>query len=1068
MVTQIQGFMVPNPISLCESFSNSLFHHFSRKSTRKFQKYFFGNVGKLNLAAFGTTAISQALNEFPVEEMEGGQIDSLNLMGRREVSANHQTYLWLLEGCLNSGSFVDAKKLHGAILKSGFGAEDAICSRLVDVYVAFDDLDSALQLLDSLPKRSVYFWNKVISEFVGKKLTARVLGMFSRMLAENVVPHEIILKNVLRACGGGKFTFHCVEQIHAKIIRLGFAASPIVCNPLIDLYSKSGFVSSARMVFQRLSLRDSVSWVAMISGLSQNQHEEEAILLFHEMLVSGTIPTPFSFSSVISACTKIELFKIGEQLHALVFKWGLASETYVSNALITLYSRGGNLICAEQILSKMPYRDEISYNSLISGLAQCGFSERALLLFEKMQLDSFKPDCVTIASLLSACASVGALHKGEQLHSYAIKAGVSSDIIIEGSLLDLYVNCSDIEIAREFFLTTQTENVVLWNVMLVAYGQMGNLSESLQIFSQMQIEGLRPNQYTYPSILKTCTSVGALDLGEQIHTQVIKTGFQPNVYVCSVLIDMYAKHGKLDTAWKILRRLNEEDVVSWTAMIAGYAQHDLFGEALKLFQEMQDQGIRSDNIGFSSAISACAGIQALNQGQQIHAQSIVSGYSMDLSIGNALVCLYARCGRIQDAYLAFDKIDAKDNISWNGLISGFAQSGHCEEALQVFSRMNRAGVEANIFTFCSAVSAAANTANIKQGKQIHAEIIKTGHDTETEVSNALITLYAKCGSLDDAKKEFLEMPEKNEVSWNAMITGYSQHGYGTEAIKLFEEMKQLGVMPNYVTFVGVLAACSHVGLVDMGLSYFKSMSEEHGLVPKPEHYACVVDILGRAGFVSRARDFIKGMPIEPDAMVWRTLLSACTVHKNMEIGEFAAHHLLELESEDSATYVLLSNMYALAGKWACRDQTRQMMKDRGVKKEPGRSWIEVENSVHAFFVGDRLHPLADNIYEYLEDLNKRAAAIGYVQDRYSLLNDTELGQKDPTVHIHSEKLAITFGLLSLSSTIPLRVIKNLRVCNDCHNWIKFVSKISNRTIVVRDVYRFHHFEGGFCSCKDYW
>ncbi|KAH7571719.1 hypothetical protein JRO89_XS04G0125300 [Xanthoceras sorbifolium] len=808
------------------------------------------------------------------------------------------------------------------------------------------------------------------------------------------------------------------KKIHGKILKLGYDREQVLCDKVFDIYVASGDLNGAVKVFDDMPHRsDNVSWVAMISGLSQNGYEREAILLFCQMHISGIMPTPYALSSALSACTKIELFDVGQQFHGLVFKWGFSSETYVSNALVTLYSRSGKLLSAEQIFSKMQLRDEVSYNSLISGLAQNGYSERALELFEKMQLDCLKPDCVTVASLLSACASAGALHKGEQLHSYAVKAGMSKDIIIEGSLLDLYVKCADVEAAHNFFLTTEMENVVLWNVMLVAYGQLDNLSVSFQIFRQMQIEGLIPNQYTYPSILRTCTSVGALDLGEQIHTQVIKTGFQFNVYVCSVLIDMYAKHGQLSIAQGILRRFAQDDIVSWTAMIAGYVQHDMFVEALKTFEEMQNQGIQSDSIGYSSAISACAGIQALNQGRQIHAQSYVSGFSADLSIGNALVNLYARCGRIEEACLVFEKIDPKDNITWNGLISGFAQSGHYEPALQVFSRMNKAGVEANLYTFGSAVSAVANMANIKQGKQIHAMIIKRGYDLETEASNVLITLYAKCGSIDDAKREFLEMPEKNEISWNAMITGYSQHGYGIEAINLFETMRQLGVMPNHVTFLGVLSACSHVGLVNEGLDYFESMSKEYSLVPKREHYACVVDLLGRAGFVSRAREYIEKMPIEPDAMIWRTLLSACRVHKNMEMGEFAAHHLLELEPDDSAAYVLLSNIYAVAGKWDSRDQIRQLMKDRGVKKEPGQSWIEVKNSVHAFFVGDRLHLLADKIYEFLENLNERAAKIGYVQSCYSLWSDIEQDHKDPTVFIHSEKLAIAFALKNLASLL---------------------------------------------------
>ncbi|KAJ6360154.1 hypothetical protein OIU77_004212 [Salix suchowensis] len=616
-------------------------------------------------------------------------------MEHRGICANCQTYTWLLDLCLNSGSLVECKKLHGKILKLGFGNESVLCNKLVDVYFALGDLDGVVKVFEDMPNRSARSWDKIISGFMEKKMSNRVLDLFSCMVEEN-------------------------SKFMLGIIFHGFQISPIISNPLIGLYAKNGLILSARKVFDNLCMKDSVSWVAMISGFSQNGYEEEAIHLFCEMHIAGIFPTPYVFSSVLSGCTKIKLFDVGEQLHALVFKYGSSLETYVCNALVTLYSRMPNFVSAEKVFSKMQSKDEVSFNSLISGLAQQGFSDGALELFTKMKRDYLKPDCVTVASLLSACASNGALCKGEQLHSYVIKAGMSSDIIVEGALLDLYVNCSDIKTAHEIFLTTKTENVVLWNVMLVAYGKLDNLRESFIIYRQMQIKGLIPNQFTYPSILRTCTSVGALDVGEQIHTQVIKTGFQFNVYVCSVLIDMYAKHGKLDTAHVVLRTLAEEDVVSWTALISGYAQHNLFAEALKHFREMLDRGIQSDNIGFSSAISACAGIQALNLGRQIHAQSYVSGYSEDLSIGNALVSLYARCGRIKEAYLEFEKIDAKDSISWNGLISGFAQSGYCEEALMIFAQMNRAKLEANFFTFGSAVSAAANVANIKQGKQIHA------------------------------------------------------------------------------------------------------------------------------------------------------------------------------------------------------------------------------------------------------------------------------------------------------------------------------------------------------------
>lgn len=984
----------------------------------------------------------------------------------QEIHKNHRTYhVGVLEQCLEISNWPDAKKIEGENLKpelsesyGGGHVHDSTPEKELNVSEESDGISGRRNL-------SSYGKGKPLS--VGRNSYSEVLSI-SRELDNIVTLDYGAVANILQACISSEVSLHFVQLLHTKIICCGFNTSPHVCNRLMDLYLKNDCVDSAVQIFKSMHARDSVSWVAMISGLSRNCHELDSIQLYCEMRRLGVFPTPYVFSSIISSCTKRSLYKVGQQLHSLVLKGGFSSELYVCNSLVSLYSRCGYLRYAELIFSEMEQRDRVSFNTLISGFSMRGSDDKSLKLFEKMQTESLKPDSVTVASLLGSCALLGDLHKGMQLHSYAIKAGMCLDIIIEGSLLDLYVKCSDVETARKFFLATKTDNVVLWNVMLVAYGQLGDLHESFNIFSRMQIKGLKPNQYTYPSILRTCTSVGALDLGVQIHTQAIKTGFLPNVYVCSVLIDMYAKHGELETAMKIFRRLSEDDIVSWTAMIAGYAQHDMFSEALKLFEEMQERGIQSDNIGLASVISACAGIQALNQGRQIHTQSIVSGYSSDISVGNALVCLYARCGCTQEAHLAFEKMRSRDKVTWNGLISGFAQSGKSEESLKVFTHMTRAGEEANMFTYGSAISAAANLAHLKLGKQIHGRTIKTGYHSETEVCNVLVTLYAKCGCLTDARRVFTEMPQKNEISWNAMITGYSQHGYGRQAIELFKDMNMLKVKPNHITYVGVLTACSHVGLVEEGLTHFKSMSEQHGLLPKQEHYACVVDILGRAGQLFRAKEFVQSMPIEPDAMIWRTFLSACTVHKNREFGEVAANNLLELEPNDSATYVLMSNMYAVTGKWDHRDHSRRLMRERGVKKEPGRSWIEVKNSVHSFFVGDRLHPLVHEIYSYLDELTKKVTAIGYVPDQSSLWNEVELRQKDLTAQIHSEKLAVAFGLLTLPRIIPLHVMKNLRVCNDCHNWINFISKVVDRTIIVRDAYRFHHFQDGSCSCKDYW
>ncbi|KAG0478784.1 hypothetical protein HPP92_013503 [Vanilla planifolia] len=999
-----------------------------------------------------------------MEYVKGEALSILSFMEERGVCRNISTYASILDRC---NSVKGAQRVHATILKLGFDKNCFLHDDLVNAYLVLGDVVSASRLLEDMSLRSPAFWNRVIEGLLSRNEKATILKVFTNVLRESRDVDPVIFSGALRACVGNNAYWPLVQQIHAKVMRSGFTADPIVCNPLIDLYSKKKYIESATLIFNEMSSKDNVTWVAMVSGFSQNGLCEEAVHLYSHMHRSGIVPTPYVLSSVLSACTKSQLFEKGIQVQAHALKLGFCSETFIGNALISFYSRFKSLTLAEKVFHEMPFHDGVTYNSMITGYGLLGHSERTLWSFEEMQSSGFKADSVTIASLLCACASTGDVKKGKQLHSHVIKAGLSSDYIIEGSLLDLYVKCDDIETAKELFDSSDKENVVLWNVLLVAYGQMGDLRESSNLFCQMLLYGIEPNEYTYPSILRTCTYHGELDLGEQIHSLTIKTGYEMNVYVCSVLIDMYSKCGILERARNILDRLDEDDVVSWTAMIAGYAQQENYVEALRTFEEMKKCGIKPDNIGLSSAISACAGLKAMKEGVQLHGQACAMGYSKDVSIGNALVNLYARCGKIMEAYSAFNANEVRDDVSWNALISGFGQCGHYEEALLVFKRMDQECIKANLFTYGSAVSSSANIADLKLGKQIHLKMIKSGYNTEIEAGNALVSLYAKCGSIVDAKLAFDTMSERNEISWNAIITAYSQHGRGKEALQLFERMKMEGLKPNNVTFIGVLTACSHVGLVTEGVNYFYSMSE-YGLVPKQEHYVCVVDILGRAGQLDRARRFLEDMPFTPDSMVWRSLLGACTIHKNIEVGEIAGQHLQELEPHDSATYVLLSNLYAVTRRWDCRDRIRQVMKDRGVKKEPGRSWIEVNNEVHAFFVGDRLHTLADEIYQYLEDLNERAIAIGYRQDKYSLLQETEQEQKDPTAYVHSEKIAVAFGLMKLPPEAPIRVIKNLRVCIDCHNWMKFISQIVVRTIILRDSYRFHHFDAGDCSCGGYW
>ncbi|CAI0423026.1 unnamed protein product [Linum tenue] len=437
---------------------------------------------------------------------------------------------------------------------------------------------------------------------------------------------------------------------------------------------------------------------------------------------------------------------------------------------------------------------------------------------------------------------------------------------------------------------------------------------------------------------------------------------------------------------------------------------------------------------------------------------------------DALMDVYAKCSLIENSLTLFLGSSITNDVSWNTMIVGFVHAGDFDSALSFFKdTLECHNVQPTEVTYSSALCACASLAALDPGTQIHCLTMKTTYDKNTVVGNALIDMYAKCGSIKDARLVFNGLTKNDEVSWNAMISGYSMHGLGGEALKVFDMMQETDVRPNQMTFVGVLSACSNGGLLSKGEAYFKSMIHDHGIEPCVEHYSCMVWLLGRLGHLDRALKLIKEMPFEPSLMAWRALLGACVIHNDVEIGKLCAKHILEIDPQDESTHVLLSNMYARTRRWANVATVRRSMKTKGLNKEPGLSWIENQGTVHYFTVDDASHPDKKMIYGMLEWLNMKTRQESYSPDRNAVLRDIEDDQKERHLWVHSERLALAFGLIKTpSGSSPIRIIKNLRICADCHAVMKLISKIVKRDIIVRDMNRFHHFENGLCSCGDYW
>lgn len=537
---------------------------------------------------------------------------------------------------------------------------------------------------------------------------------------------------------------------------------------------------------------------------------------------------------------------------------------------------------------------------------------------------------------------------------------------------------------------------------------------------------------------------------------------------CNIMIKAFLEMGNFEGAKKLFDEMPKRNVATWNAMVTGLTQFEMNQESLLLFSSMTELGFMPDEYSLGSVLKGCAHLRALFAGQQVHAYVMKCGFEYNMVVGCSLAHMYMKAGRLNDGERVIKLMPNCNVVAWNTLMAGKAQNGFFEGVLEQYCMMRMTGFRPDRITFVIVISSCSELAMLGQGKQIHAEAIKAGASFVVDIVSSLVSMYSRCGSLQGSIKAFSECRGRDIVLWSSMIAAYGFHGQGEEAIKLFNKMEQENLPGNEVTFLSLLYACSHCGLKDKGLEFFDLMVEKYELKPRLEHYTCVVDLLGRSGCLEEAEAMIRSMPTRADAIIWKTLLSACKIHKNAEMARIVAEEVLRIDPQDSASYILLANVHASAQRWQDVSEVRKVMRDKMVKKEPGISWVEVNNQVHQFHMGDESHPKYMEINLYLEELTSEMKMRGYVPDISSVLHDMDNEEKEYNLARHSEKMAIAFALMNTPEGVPIRVMKNLRVCSDCHVAIKYISQIKNLEIIVRDASRFHHFKNGTCSCGDYW
>ncbi|XP_057780697.1 pentatricopeptide repeat-containing protein At2g03880, mitochondrial-like [Salvia miltiorrhiza] len=596
-----------------------------------------------------------------------------------------------------------------------------------------------------------------------------------------------------------------------------------------------------------------------------------------------------------------------------------------------------------------------------------------------------------------------------------------------------------------------------------AYCYQKDLPNAMKALDSMHKHKLWADSVTYAELIKCCIARGAVKQGKEVHHHVFSNGYEPKTFLINILVNMYVKFNLLDEAQLLFERMLERNVVSWTTMIAAYSNSEHKCRALRMLIMMLRDGVRPNMYTYSSVLRASEEISTL---KQLHCCIIKVGLELDVFVRSALIDVYCKWGEPKAALYIFDAMGTSDIVVWNSIIGGFSQNSDGDEALNLFIRMKRSGFWADQSTLTSVLRGCTSLALLELGRQVHVHIIK--FDRDLVLNNALLDMYCKCGSLKDANAIFTRMVVKDVISWSTMVIGFAQNGYSRKAIDLFEAMRATGMKPNHITILGVLFACSHAGLVEDGQYYFESMKMDFGVDPGREHYGCMIDLLGRAGKLEEATKLIHEMKCEPDAVTWRTLLGACRVHCDMDLAEYAAKKVLSLDPRDAGTYTLLSNIYANSQRWDVAAKLRRLMRDRGIKKELGCSWIEIDKQVHAFLLGDEAHPQINAIHQELSRVIRRLKEEGYVPDTNFVYQDLEGEQMENSLVYHSEKLAIAFGIMRLPKGKTVRIRKNLRICGDCHVFAKLLAKMEERSIIIRDPIRYHHFHDGACSCGDYW
>ncbi|KAK7252590.1 hypothetical protein RIF29_36646 [Crotalaria pallida] len=859
-----------------------------------------------------------------------------------DIHFEHVVYYYI-KLLLQKPRILSATVAHCAALKIGTLAYLPTSTSLLTAYSKSGDFNSSWDLFHEICNRDVIAWNAIISASIEHNCYRTAMDLFEKIIKSQIGLDSTTLLLMVSASLHMK-NFDQGRAIHCLSIKYGMLVDISLGNALTDMYAKCGVLSSSECVFEEMDYKDVVSWNSIMRGSLFNGGPERSLYYFKRMSFSEEAADSVSLSCAISACLSLGELAFGQTIHGLGIKIGYNDSSHVSfsNSLISLYSQCGDVEAAETVFGEIAYKDIVSWNAMMEGFASNEkINEVFDLLLEMQMLGSFQPDIVTLTIILPLCAELMFSRVGRSIHGFAIRRHMVSDHLpLLNSLIDMYSKCNLVEEAQLLFNSATVRDLVSWNAMISGYSQNKYPEEAQNLFRELLCKGPYCSSSTVLAILSSCNSLNSLPFGKSIHCFQLKSGFLNHVLLVNSLMHMYINCGELRAGFSILHDNSDlADMASWNTVIGGCVRGDHFQDALKTFGLMRLRpSLHYDSITLVSVLSACANLELLTLGKSLHGHVLKSPLGSNTRVQNSLITMYDRCGDINSAKVVFKFCSIPNLCSSNCMISALSHNKEFREALELFRHLQ---FKPNEITIVSVLSICTQIGVLRHGKQVHVHVFRSGILDNSFISAALVDLYSSCGRLDTALQVFRHSEEKSESAWNSMIAAYGNHGNGEKAIKLFHEMCESGTRVTKSTFVSLLSACSHAGLVNQGLWYYKCMLEKYGVQPETEHQVFVVDMLGRSGRLDEAYEFTKGLQSNGSSGVWGTLLSACNYHGELKLGKQIAEHLFILEPQNVGYYISLSNMYVAAGSWKDATDLRQSIQDQGLRKTAGYSLIDV-------------------------------------------------------------------------------------------------------------------------------